>query len=86
MKKWAVLFLIISFFSNSVLAYSIKVYNRQGKLVGKAVKNGSDITLYNLEGKKIETKEQLYLLPGVPIKNLNMGTNYKIENFKYEKF
>ena len=86
MKKWAVLFLIISLFSNSVLAYSIKVYNRQGKLVGKAVKNGSDITLYNLEGKKIETKEQLYLLPGVPIKNLNMGTNYKIENFKYEKF
>lgn len=85
MKKLLVLFLLVILNVNIVSAYSIKVYDKQGKLVGKAVKNGEQTIIYDLNGNKLETEEQLYSPPGHPLeKDLELGSKYKIENFDSE--
>ena len=86
MKKILTLVLIFLLASNYVLAYSAKVYDKRGKLVGTIVKNGDKRELYDLNGKKLESKEKLYSPPGVPIEKLNLSTDYKVEYYKYEKW
>ncbi len=85
MKKFLTFVLLFILSTEFVLAYSMNVYNKQGKLVGVAVKNGDKVELYDLKGNKITPKETLYSPPGVPVKDLNISTKYKVEYYQYEK-
>lgn len=72
MKKFFVIMLLSCTISNQVFAHSVKVYNKQGTQVGTArMSEGKEYyEILDMNGKPLETDEQLYSPVGMPLKNL----------------
>jgi len=77
MKKIFVFLFLICLSVTQVQAYSVKIYNESGNLIGTAKKSGNDYEIYDLNGNKVIDYDTFYTSTGdEDRKKLKEGINY----------
>lgn len=66
MQKLLLLLLIFAMSTSMTFAYSIKLYNDNGYMIGTARKNGEDYEIYDLNDKRVTDYDAFYNSPGDP--------------------
>lgn len=64
MKRIIAAIVLLFIISNNVFAYSIKVYNKKGYLIGTARKVGEDYEIYDLDGHPVKDFDAFYASKG----------------------